>query len=495
MVVVIYARYSSDNQHDTSIDAQIRACTDYCKHNNYIIADTYIDQAFSATTSKRPAFQKLIHDSHSARFQGIVVHKLDRFSRNRYDSAFFKKKLKENNVKVISVLEHLDDTPESIILESVLEGLNEYYSANLSRETMKGQHEAALECKHLGGFVPFGYDIDNSRKYIINQREAEAVRSIFTKYLNGESYTTIIDWLNLNGFITRRKEVFGKNSLNSILQNEKYLGIYKYKEIKIADGVPQIINMELWEGVKKKMIANKNKGARHRAKNLYLLSGLIKCGKCGHPMSGATRKSGNRNSIYSDYQCTYKKNRKKCDASGIKKSYVENYVIDRIKQTFFNESFVQILTDKIFENNKIQLDSSSFEYDLVEKEIKDIDKKINNLIETIANGMYHESMKQKLTDLETRKKVLVLKLDQLRVKKEIKFTKKQIKEKILKDKTVKWDNKQKQHFIKTFVKSVIVNGKDTIELQLFVNKSGCGGVQPLLVTYTNNNYKLEFKHV
>ena len=119
--VALYARFSSDNQRSESIDAQVRAMTAYCRQHHYIVVSTYIDEAKSATTDRRPDFQRMIEDSKKGIFDIVLVHKLDRFARNRYDSAVYKRELKKNGVSVYSVLENLDDSPESIMMESVLE--------------------------------------------------------------------------------------------------------------------------------------------------------------------------------------------------------------------------------------------------------------------------------------------------------------------------------------------------------------------------------------
>jgi len=192
MKYVIYARYSSDNQRAESIESQVRAIKEYCEKNQIQIIDTYIDKARSATTSDRPAFINMINDSEHWQFEAVVVHKLDRFSRGRYDSTYYKRELKKNGVELISVLENLDDSPESIILESVLEGMAEYYSANLAREVMKGMKENARKCKHTGGLPPLGYDVTENKEYIINEKEAEAVRIIFRIYAQGKGYGPII---------------------------------------------------------------------------------------------------------------------------------------------------------------------------------------------------------------------------------------------------------------------------------------------------------------
>ena len=167
--VAQYARFSSDNQRSESIDAQIRAMNQFCKQNHWQVVSTYTDEARSATTDNRPQFQQMIADSGKGLFDIVLVHKLDRFSRDRYDSAIYKKKLKKNHVKLCSVLERMDDSPESIMMEAVLEGMSEYYSKNLAREVMKGMNETALQCKHTGGCPPLGYDLDKNHHLIVNE--------------------------------------------------------------------------------------------------------------------------------------------------------------------------------------------------------------------------------------------------------------------------------------------------------------------------------------
>jgi site-specific DNA recombinase len=147
----IYARYSSDNQREESIDAQVFEIKEYACTNGISTVKIYTDEARSATTDNRPGFLQMIDDAKKGLFDVLLIHKLDRFARNRYDSAFYKRELKKAKVKLISVTERLDDSPESVILESILEGMAEYYSKNLAREAMKGLKENARSCKHNGG--------------------------------------------------------------------------------------------------------------------------------------------------------------------------------------------------------------------------------------------------------------------------------------------------------------------------------------------------------
>ena len=157
---VIYARYSSHAQRDVSIDQQIAACRSFAARGGIEIADTYIDRAISGTSDRRPAFQRMIADAKDRRWQYVIVYTLDRFSRDRYDSAHYKHILKKNGVRLISIKENISDGPEGIILESMLEGYAEYYSAELSQKIRRGQQDNAIKCMNNGGNTPLGYYVD-----------------------------------------------------------------------------------------------------------------------------------------------------------------------------------------------------------------------------------------------------------------------------------------------------------------------------------------------
>lgn len=219
---VAYARFSSDNQRGESILAQVRAIEDYCQKNNYRLIKIYKDEAISGTSIEdREQFLQMIDDSKNRTFKYVIVHKFDRFARNRYDHALYEKKLEDNGIKLISVIEQLSDSPESVILKSVLTGMNEYYSLNLAREVRKGQKENALKCVHNGGISPLGYDLTEDKTYKINETEAEAVKLIFKMYLEGHGYAHIASELNSKGFVNKLGKPFRKTSIRDTLLNEK----------------------------------------------------------------------------------------------------------------------------------------------------------------------------------------------------------------------------------------------------------------------------------
>ena len=204
MKAVIYARYSSDNQREESIEGQLRECTAYCKKNDITILRTYIDRAMSAKTDHRPDFQRMIRDSAKGLFDVIIVWKLDRFARNRYDSAHYKAQLRKYGVKVLSATENISDGPEGIILESMLEGMAEYYSAELSEKVIRGHTENALKCKYNGGTPTFGYVIDKDKYYQIDPHTAPVVLESYIRYDQGATMKEVMEYMAENGFTTIR---------------------------------------------------------------------------------------------------------------------------------------------------------------------------------------------------------------------------------------------------------------------------------------------------
>ena len=254
MTGIVYARYSSDNQREESIDGQIRECREFAEKNDIRIIDTYIDRALSAKTDNRPSFQQMIKDSSKGLFDVIIVWKLDRFARNRYDSAHYKNILKKNGVKVISATEAISSGAEGILLESMLEGYAEYYSAELAEKINRGLTENALKCKYNGGSVAFGYMIDDEQHFQINPTLAPVVLNIFNDYLSGKTQKEIRDELNNKGLKNANGRDFTINNISKILTNRRYIGNYIYKDVVIENGIPAIVPNDVFDKVQE-MIA------------------------------------------------------------------------------------------------------------------------------------------------------------------------------------------------------------------------------------------------
>ncbi len=148
---VIYARYSCEKQTEQSIEGQLRVCNEFAERNGYTVVHNYIDRAVSGKTDKREQFQQMLKDSASKTFEFVIVYKLDRFARNRYDSAMNKATLKKNGVKVLSACEQITDSPEGIILESMIEGFEHTNGHN----KLKSELKQSIQCKVKVG-TPYG---------------------------------------------------------------------------------------------------------------------------------------------------------------------------------------------------------------------------------------------------------------------------------------------------------------------------------------------------
>ena len=227
MRAVIYARFSSEKQNEASIEGQLRECLDYAKYNGIEVIGEYIDRAVSAKTDNRPDFQRMIKDSYKNAFDTVLVWKLDRFARNRYDSAYYKNILKKNGVRVISAKESISQGADGILLESILEGYAEYYSAELSEKVRRGMTENALKARSNGVRAPFGYYVDENDQYQIDEGKAPIVKEIFTLYADGKKITEIVEIMKARG-VQNRGYTMNYNAIFRILTNRKYIGEYKF---------------------------------------------------------------------------------------------------------------------------------------------------------------------------------------------------------------------------------------------------------------------------
>ena len=431
----IYARYSSTNQREESIEAQVRACQEYAKRTGLMIVDIYADAAKTGTNAEREEFQCMIEDSSQGKFRYMIIHKLDRFSRDRYDSIAYKRKLKANGVILRSVLENLDGSPESLILESLLEGMAAYYSQNLSRECLKGLKENGYKCIHNGGIAPLGYDVDPAtRKYVVNEKEANIVRYVFTQYAKGIGYNQIIRHLNEQGYLSKRGKTFGKNSLHELLKNVRYAGVYTFnlkkersvtgsrnpqfkprKEwIYIKGGMPQIIDKETFDTVQEKLAQNRKNSGRFKAKQLYMLAGLIQCGECGAAMYGNRLIDGRHHKEYLAYRCSGKDYKQSCSNKSIRKEIIENYVLQQLQQDLFSDESIKKLSAQLLSYEQTIKQESKKDRDQASYDLKQVRQKIAKVVELVSeSGISIDTVKEQMKQLETQKRKIESYIDSL----------------------------------------------------------------------------------
>ena len=454
MNAVIYARYSSDNQREESIEGQLRECMEYCKKNGMVVVKEYIDRALSAKTDQRPDFQRMIKDSAKGLFDVVVVWKLDRFARNRYDSAHYKAVLKKNGVRVISAKENIADGPEGIILESMLEGMAEYYSAELSEKVIRGHTENALKCKYNGGTPTFGFQIDADKHYQPDPITAPVVLDIFKMYDTGSTMKEIVDYLNGLGVTTVRGKPADMNFISGILHNRKYIGEYKYRDIVVPDGIPALVPTDLFERVQSQMQKNKKAPARHKAEDDYLLTTKLFCGSCKAMMVGECGTSSSKGQVYHYYRCVNSKRKKTCNAKhkSVRKEPLERAVVDSVMRNIMDDAFVEYFTDQAL---AVQGQESS-ELPALRRQLADTEKAIDNLLNAIQAGAFNASVKRRLDEMEETKEKLELSI----VKEEIRkpqFTREQIQFYILQFRKVDINTLEgRRRLIDSFVNSVVV---------------------------------------
>lgn len=404
MNAVIYARYSSDSQREESIEGQLRECREYAERNNMTIVGTYIDRALSAKTADRPEFQHMIKDSAKELFEIVLVWKLDRFSRDRYDSAHYKHILKKNGVKVVSAKEHISEGPEGIILEAMLEGYAEFYSAELSEKIHRGQKENALKGKNNGGGVPLGYLLDKkAQKLVIDPVTAPLVVEVFEKYADGKSVRSIVEDFNARGLKTKRGQPFNINSFSSLLKNRKYIGEYRYQDVVIEGGVPAIVPEDLFNRVQERMEKNRHAPAMAKAKEDYLLTTKLFCGKCERMMVGESGKS-HTGAMHYYYKCSGAKRLKDCDKKAVRKDWIERVVVRLTMQRVMDEEKINRLIDAIL----VMQEQEDTTTPALRSQLAETESSIGNILKAIEQGIFTPSTKQRLDELEARKEEILV---------------------------------------------------------------------------------------
>ena len=429
MNAVIYARFSSYGQQEQSIEGQIRDAESYAERMGYTIVNTYADRAISGTTDQRPAFQRMIQDSAKGQFEIVLVWKLDRFARNRYDSAVYKNRLRKNGVRVESVMEPISGgRPEDIILEGLLESMAEYYSANLSENVKRGQRESILKGNWTGGQVPYGYRVED-KKLIIREDAAAVVREIYQRYADGEQQTEICKDLNERGLRTYAGCKFSKASLETMLKNRKYIGHFQYGENSFDDESIRIVSDQLFEKVQARLIQNKKAPGAANATVEYLLRGKVFCGHCGTHMTSDCGRARNGEMMYY-YSCQRRKTKTKkaCNKKLERKEFLEWYVVEQTQLYVLEPARTDAIADAV--QRAYDAEFNDEEIQSLERSLAKIEREANGLVDLIVEATGNRAMQkryeEKLSLLELQKADLESELSKLKVACSIRLTHEQI---------------------------------------------------------------------
>ena len=397
----IYARYSCDAQTEQSIEGQLHVCKEYAERNGIVILDTYIDRAMTGTNDNRPDFQRMIKDSAEKRWNFILVYKLDRFSRNKFESVINRKKLSDNGVKVLSAMENIPDTPEGIILESLLEGMNQYFSAELSQKVKRGMRETRLKGYYQGGGLPYGYRVED-RKIVVDEEQAKNVRYMFEQFAKGVYVREIIEALTARG-VTYHGKPFAKNTVYNILKNEKYCGVYYHGEERIDNMYPQIVPDEIFERVRN--ITERNKHGKRSVEVTYLLRHKLVCGYCGQSViaENGTARNGERRYYY---KCRGRKARvNDCKKAAVPKEELERLVLDAVIGQLKEPVLMDKLVNAILaEQEKRNKENSALL--VMQREQRQNEIALDNIMKGIERGIMNNTTNKRMKELEARQEEL-----------------------------------------------------------------------------------------
>lgn len=378
MNAVIYARYSSYRQDERSIEGQIEDCTRFAEQNEYKVVGEYIDRARSGTDAeRRTEFQRMIKDSEKRAFDVILVYKLDRFARNRYDSAMYKAKLKKNGVRVVSVTEAISEEPEGVILESLLEGLAEYYSKNLAQNVTRGMRVARQHGFFTGGTIPYGYRVEE-KKLVPDETEARVVRKVFEMYADRVPMSEIIEEINRLGFKPRAGKKFAINSFYRMLRSPKYIGEYSLDGVEYPDIYPALVDRDLWDRVQTNLKCNSPSRSRVKPEVVnYQLTGKLFCGMCGSTMIGESGR-GKGGAVYHYYTCRNRKKNHDCNKKNEKKGFIEWYVVEQTMQYVLTPERIDLIAEKL--HAQYEKDCSAKKIAELEKLSKRLDKELDDCV-------------------------------------------------------------------------------------------------------------------
>lgn len=476
---VVYARYSSHKQGEQSIEGQLAAAKAYAEARGYSIIHEYVDRAMTGRNDNRDEFQQMLSDCSKKQFSVIIIWKVDRFGRNREEITFNKYRARKNGVRVEYVAENMGDGPESVILESVLEGMAEYYSLQLSQNIRRGNRENAKKGKFTGGRVPLGYELDKDHYFVIDPDGAALVRRIYAMYAEGQTITEIITTLNAEGLHTSQGKPYTKNSLRTILKNEKYIGIYDFKngEIRMEDAVPAIVDKDTFYRVQKLLSINQRAPAAKWSKAEYLLTNKLFCGSCGAQMVGesGTSKTGAK---YNYYLCINHKRGNSCARKAIRQDLIEPYILSKAQQLIMDDEVMNFITESVWEYYQKQ-DQEQDKITVLRSQLTEVEKAVNNLMRAIEAGMpLTEMTKNRLSELDVQRTALSTALAQIQLDSGFRLTKEHIQFFLMQFREMDYsDRKCQQRLVDVFVNSIYVKDDEII-----INLNFSGGAATVSFT-------------
>ena len=415
---VIYARFSSERQTENSIDFQLRADKAYCEQKGFRVVGEYIDRAMTGTNDNRPEFQRMIADAKKRQFAFVIVYRFDRFARNRYDSAIYKKQLERSGVRVLSTEESVGTGDEGIILESIYEAMAESYSRKLSRIVTDGMKQKAMAGLSTGGNLPYAYKVIDHR-LTIDAEKAPAVRLAFEMYADGKTKSEIARELTARGYRTQKGNDISAAFVSGMLSNPTFKGENDFCGVKRES--PAIITAELYDKVQDLLQKNKRQYGKKTEGTYFALTGKLFCGHCGAAMIGD---SGNgKGGTYYYYSCINKKNRRTCKKKSERKDWLEKFVCEQTAIYILDKNNIAHIAKRVEAASADDLGASRLKE--LERERRAINKEIDDAADAIikaASQRLIDRINTKVDALEKRLDDVDAEISELKLRREMQLT-------------------------------------------------------------------------
>lgn len=449
---MIYARYSSSNQREASIEQQVEWCKGLAERYGLTVSEIYPDKAVSGRSDNRPHFQRMMSDAKLGKFDYVLAWKSSRMGRNMLEAMINDATLQEEGIRCIYVEEDFEDNAAGRFALRNMMNVNQFYSEALAEDVKRGLMDNAKKCM-VNGKVSYGFRKGKDGRYEIVPEEAQIIREIFSRVLDGWQHRDIMDDLNRRGIKTKSGGEWQRTGFATLLRNEQYIGVYSYGGIRIEGGIPPILDREAFEEVQTILVTKKNPRGKRRNVENYMLTGKLYCGHCGMPMVGicGTSKTGERHYYY---LCQGKHNKSGCEKKNEPKNKIEQAVINAVKNIIMDDETIDWIVDGYQEFVDTMRGQS--EVAALEKELAETEKGIDNLMRAIEMGIITDTTKARMIDLEAKKKdltaririenKLLLKLDPDRLR----FYVEEFRDKHIDDKDYH------KELINTFIKAVYV---------------------------------------
>ena len=397
---VIYARYSSQNQRDVSIEQQYAACEVFAAREGFTVLNHYADRAVSGKTDNRPAFQRMMKDALSGSFEYVIAWKSSRMGRNMMQAMVNESKLADLGIRCLYVEEDFDDTAAGRFALRNMMNVNQFYIENMAEDVKRGMMDNAYKCM-VNNKPPLGYRKGRDGRFEIYEPEAAIVREIFTRLLSGWSLYDIMTDLNGRGIKTSTGKEWKKQSFQHLLSNDKYVGVYRFADTVIEDGVPAILDRTTYDRVQILLKTKKKPRGKQRMNDEYLLTGKLFCGKCGAPMTSqtGTGKSGRK---FNYYSCNRKRYDHACDKKNEPQAPLEKFVIEAIRAELMDDHIVDWIVDgysKAFA--QVRNDTKK---EALQQELLAINSEIDNFLKAIGAGIFNEFTQQRMEELRDARK-------------------------------------------------------------------------------------------